>query len=421
MSKDIKIITYSQVLQKLGETDQCSHLLLGNGFNSSLGISTKYENIFEKMIEENLVYEQVKLQIQETGYDIEKLIGLLRGCIKTDSGFNEFLENYIENKVKFDFMKSASSIVRDEIKKIYQDKNEQICLLFKNFTNYFTLNYDTFLYLILMKFKKAESYFPQALAFQNSFSFQQQDLDEIQNKIYTEIKEAWENGKIITQVNNENLDTDLNQLNKTTFESIIGNYNKQNHKNWKSKDIKRVCDKIWEEKNNGESILEVNDGFQGELFNSNSGKYNQNVFFLHGSFHLYKDKNSTKKITQKKNKAVYKRLEEIIHTNEEEIICILANKSEDKMRQIQDNQYLKKCFNKLSDLSGNLVILGSSLDDNDKHIFDAINKSKIDKIYISSSNSDKGKSKTLQRAKNFFSKKDLILFDYKTISYCNVS
>jgi len=83
MSKDIKIITYSQVLQELGEADQCSHLLLGNDFNSFLGISTKHENIFEKMIEENLVYEQVKLQIQETGYDIEKLIGLLKECIKT--------------------------------------------------------------------------------------------------------------------------------------------------------------------------------------------------------------------------------------------------------------------------------------------------------------------------------------------------
>jgi len=90
MSKDIKIITYSQVLQELGETDQCSHLLLGNGFNSSLGISTKHENIFEKMIEKNLVYEQVKLQIQETGYDIEKLIGLLKNVLKQIEGLTNF-------------------------------------------------------------------------------------------------------------------------------------------------------------------------------------------------------------------------------------------------------------------------------------------------------------------------------------------
>ncbi|WP_180374286.1 DUF4917 family protein [Candidatus Synechococcus spongiarum] len=406
MSEDIKMITYPQVLQELKSTDQCSHLLLGNGFNNSLGICTNYRNIFEKMVEEDFIYKTVKSTIETIDYDIEKLIGSLKECINTDSSFNSFLKSYVENKVKFDFMKSACLIVRDKIKGIYQDRNEKIYLLFKNFTTYLTLNYDTFLYLILMKFKRN-----RVLAFQNSSLFQSRDLDEIENRIYAEIKGALENGQITTQVNNETLNTCLNKLPKTTFESIIKNYNKQNNKQWKSKDIRRICNRIWEEKNN-KPILEINDGFQDELFNNN---YSQNVFFLHGSFHLYKDKTIIKKITQKQNEAVYERLEEIINTNEEEIICVFTNKSEDKMKQIQDNQYLSKCFDKLSNLSGNLVILGASLDENDRHIFSAVNNSNVCRLYISSSVSSK--CEFSRRASQFFPSKEITLFDYRTISY----
>lgn len=413
MRNDIKIITYSQVLQELELTSQCSHLLLGNGFNISLGISTDYKSIFEKMIEEDSIYEKIKLEIEQESYDIEKLIGYLKQCIKEDSNSNEFLETYIENRVKFDFMKSASLIVKEKIKEIYQDRNEKICLLFKNFSNYFTLNYNTFLYLILMKFKESESCSSQALAFQNSSLFQQQNLDETQNRIYTEIEAAWKNGKITTEVNNEAFDTDLNKLTKTTFESIIKNHNRQNSKGWKPKDIEVVCNKIWQKNNN--PMLRVNDGFQGELFNSDEDDCNQNVFFLHGSFHIYRDGVNIKKITQKKNKAVYERLEKIIHANEKDIICVFTNESEDKVNQIQDNQYLNRCFNKLSNLSGNLVILGASLDENDKHILNAVNSSEICRLYISSS--EKSKYKTSKKAKRFFPSKEVILFDYKTISY----
>lgn len=416
MSKDIRIITYSQVLQELESTSQHSHLLLGNGFNVSLGITTDYKSIFEKMIEEDSIYGEIKLKMEKENHDIEKLIGLLKECIERNSDFNRFLESYINNKVKFDFMKSASSIVREEVKKVYQDKNENIHLLFKHFSSYFTLNYDTFLYLILMKFKKSELHPTQALAFKASLLFQQQDLDETQNKIYTEIKKVWQDGKIITQVDNEKiLDADLNKLTKSTFESIIKIYSDQNHKKWKPGNIKVVCDKIWKERIRN-PMLKVNDGFQGELFQSNSDdECSQNLFFLHGSFHIYKDGENIKKIIQKQDRTVYKRLEEIIHADEEDVICVFANESEDKMNHIQDNQYLNKCLNKLSSLSGNLVILGISLDKNDKHIFNAINNSEICKLFISSS--DTGKCETFRRSKEFFPSKEIFLFDYRTISY----
>ena len=166
------------------------------------------------------------------------------------------------------------------------------------------------------------------------------------------------------------------------------------------------------ERRKDEYTLEyINDEFQGKLFKSN----NENIFFLHGSFHIYKDKGIIKKITQKQNKAFHKRLEEIIHADEKDIICILTNTSKNKMNQIKDNQYLSKCFDKLSNLSGNLVILGASLDENDRHIFSAVNNSNVCRVYISSS--AKSKCKISQRAEQLLPRKEIILFDYRTISY----
>ena len=414
MIEDIKIITYSEILRELelsSQSSQCSNLLLGNGFNASLGIATDYKSIFKKMIEEDSIYEEIRLTMEEQGYNLEKLIGLLERCVKENSDFNgslnRFLKSYTSNKVKLDFMKAGSSIVREEVKKIYQDNNRNTYLLFKYFSNYFTLNYDTFLYLILMKFKESELPSPQSL--------------DKTSEIRTEIKRFWESGKIITQVDNEEmLDTDLNRLTKATFESIIKMYANRNQKNWKHKNIKRACDSLWEERNSNlintmNDRLEVKDGFRGELFQSNDHDGSQNIFFLHGSFHIYEDNRNIKKIIQKQDRTVYNRLEEIIHADEKNVICIFANESRDKMKQIQTNQYLNKCLEKLSDLSGNLVILGASLDENDKHIFDAVNSSEICRLYISTSN--RSKCKTFQKAKRFFPMKKIILFDYKTISY----
>lgn len=413
MNEEIRIVTYCQVLQELESTSQCSHLLLGNGFNASLGIATDYESIFERMIEENFIYREIKQEIENQGYNIEELIDKLEQCLKEKGSISNFLKRYMENKVKFDFMKAASSIVRERIKGIYHDNNEKIHLLFKNFSSYFTLNYDTFLYLLLMKFKKSELDSSKVVAFQKSHLFRQQDLNEVQNEIYRAIKEARHNGKITAQINDQTLSVDLRISKKVFFQNVIEIYKNKANKNWTNKDIKKVCDQIWEEEANNNNKLEhINDGFQGSLFKCNE---DQNIFFLHGSFHIYKNRECIRKITQTQDKAVYENLEETIQTSSKDVICVFTSKSEDKVNQIENDRYLERCLNKLSKLSGIIVILGSSLADNDSHIFSAINRSQINKIYISSSLSKK--SKNLNKARKFFPDKEIILFDRETISY----
>ena len=404
---EIPLISYSKLLAELKENN-INHLLLGNGFNSSLGIKTSYLEIFSRMKNNYSEYDQMETFMKGAGYDIEKMIGHLKKQVKSTE--EVFLEKYIQRKIKLDFMKATNEIVQENIKNVYSKNVQGIHLLLKNFTNYFTLNYDPFLYLLLLKFKKDIDSTTNSVVFQNTISFIEDDLNSSNQHIYSKIKEAKNNGKLTVTVSGKIISVDLNNVKKTQFISSVKTY--FNDESWKKQDIDKVCNLIWNEEEN-EPKLEVQDSFSGEDFDPT--KY-QNLYFLHGAFHIKKNRRTIQKITAKRNKAFCEKLEEAVHSEDKEIICVLKNRSEDKMGDINANNYLKKCFEDLSGVTGALVILGSSLDKSDQHIFDQINQSNVTKIYISSSKEHKGRD--INWAKQlFYNQKEITLFDYKTISY----
>ncbi len=413
-NEKIKLLTYNEILQELSKSQSDKHLLLGNGFNNSLGIETDYSDIFNRMKEVYSGYKNIQEYIEKEHFDIEKMIGHLKEKIKSDE--KNFLPNYIESKVKFDFMNATNSIVQESVKNVYQNNNQGIHLLLKNFTNYFTLNYDPFLYLLLLKFKKDEDGSGTALAIKKTSLFQKNHLNETQNNIYSEIQQARENGSAEVYFGENNSKIDFKNTTKANFQAITKEYSKKEGKDWKAKDIKRVCDQIWKEENS-QPELEVNDGFQGDLFNKDNQK--QNLYFLHGAFQIIENQITIKKITAKQNKSFVQNLEEAIHSEDENIVCVLKSESQEKKKQIEESPYLKKCFEYLSKIDGVLVILGCSLSENDKHIFDQINKSSVSKIYLSSC---KEKCDAyFKRAKGLFKDKEVALFDRRTISYSEKS
>jgi hypothetical protein len=408
------IINYKQLLEELDKSNQECHLLLGNGFNNSLGVNTSYKGIFAGMKREYKGYEELETFMNTCNYDIEKLIDKLKKLTTKSEDLNEsFLPDFIESKVKFDFMKSAYDIVKNEMKGIYhEDKNKGIYLLFKNFTNYFSLNYDPLLYLILMKFKKSDGD-NEAVGLQNSLLFKQEDMNQKHNDIYAEIQKARKSGILkITIGDTDTSENSLKNTKKNDFQVFVRNHFKA--KGWKNTDIERVCNKIWEEESSKEKLSIVNDSFAFEEYDPSNSKI-QNIFFLHGAFHLYQDKKIVRKITQSQDKALYQKLEEIINSEEKDIICVLTGTTEEKKKAIDENIYLKNSFEKLSKISGYLVIFGSSLDENDCHIFNQINESSISKIYISGRPDNLEKDS--KKAKKAFPKKEFMFFDYQTVSY----
>ena len=80
---------------------------------------------------------------------------------------------------------------------------------------------------------------------------------------------------------------------------------------------------------------------------------------------------------------------------------------------------MSKALEKLKGLSGSVLILGSSLADNDQHIFKALNGSKIEKIYASCKETNK--KETYGKAKKAFPDKTVVLLDWETISFSSSS
>lgn len=407
---EVELITYNEVLESLNSDK--SHLLLGNGFNNSLGIKTDYKSIFERMKDGYKGYEDLNRAIEADGYDIEKVIGRLKDQI-SEGNNKEFLDNYVNTRIKLDFMKSTHEIVKEQIKKIYQEKNEEIFLLFKRFKNYFTLNYDSFLYLLLMKFKKTtiNEANGEAIAIQNTFEFQEDDMNS-ESEVYTKIQQAYDEGSLSIDVAGKIEVRKLNILSKTKFMSEVKEYYKNEHN---GRTIEKAVNLLWKRKEEERKrILSVNDGF---LFDLDDFPYRtqktQNLFFLHGAFHIYEKNGSSYKITQKSDKALYERLEEILDNESEEVVCVFTNANKDI--EINKNVYLSTASEKLLTLEGSMVIIGSSLSENDNHIFSRINKSKIDTIYLASQECDKIDDYT--KAANLLTNKKIILFDRNTISY----
>ena len=416
------LLTYKEVLKRIGENK--SNLLLGNGFNNSLGVNTSYENIFKEMFKDYPVYKDIELDIQNYNYDLEKMLIVLSQTISKNKN-SEFLQKVIKDKVKFDFMKSASKIVCSKIKNIYQENNKNIWLMLKNFNNYFTLNFDPFLYLLLMRFKKPvedesrETGQQKTVAIQATLKFTSEELDESKNNIYQKIKNAREKGTQMVELGDLKSYKSLGKARKAELAMMVKNL--FSTENWSNKDIEKAIKLVLKNEQctqKNEMQLSLDDGFRSEK-NGNNLIFNkafnpdQNLFFLHGAFHLYSKDGCLYKIKQSNYQALYQRLTKIIDNEEENILTVFGG--ENKISEIESNDYLKHCYEQLGQISGSVVILGCSLDENDKHIFEQINKSAVETVYISASESSHARQR--EKAGELLKNKEVLFFDYTTISY----
>ncbi|UTC64012.1 DUF4917 family protein [Treponema sp. OMZ 788] len=406
-----ELITYEDLLIELETTKPNNHLLLGNGFNLSLGIKTSYKSIFEQMKINNSDYENIAID----NFDLEEFIGVCKSKIdKIDNINYQFMCQFFHNKIKLDFMKAVTQLVSREEKNIFQEKNEKIYLLLKQFDNFFTLNYDPFLYQLLMTYKREDIEDQQSIAFSNTFPFIKDLMKNKDKELFDIIQQAYDTGTLTIDIPNETSKSkELNHLTKAKFTQEI---NTLLESKYSKEQIKMCVDKLWKYKaaEKKKFIDKIDDGFGlfgNELLYQNPQA--QNLYFLHGAFHIYKKGQSVYKITQQSEKALYQRIEEIVENAEENILCIFSDKNKEK--EIQDEAYFINGLNKLECLEGVLVILGCALSDNDAHIFTQIQKSKIAKVYIASFKD--AVDKNMKKAKKWFPEKEIIFFDIETITY----
>ena len=133
-------------------------------------------------------------------------------------------------------------------------------------------------------------------------------------------------------------------------------------------------------------------------------KWIQNIFYLHGGLHLFCDEQNIYKLKNNSvnNLSIADKTKYWLNKGVSPIVIIEGN-SDDKLSRINNCNYLEYCYQKWNQIGGVVFIYGHSLDENDEHIFDAINANlNIKAVYISIFDPIKNEATIRQRANELF-------------------
>ena len=479
----LEIKTYKALLQELDSTSDNCHLLLGNGFNAVLKMETGYENITQKLRDINPHYKDLKIELKKCDFDVERFIKLLEEQIEDigDIEIRTFLKGYIRPAVKKDFLESLSRIVESKVEDIFDPSVSvwaDLQSFLSRFMNFFTLNFDPFLYIILLRLKEPS---PSKTTPANK----KHKLSPLEKNLCTEMLEIYNDSELFSKMAKYNLtsgvvavsEIGLKPIGRFAIGLILPQYSK--YENYSPEEFNNAFEAAWkkikghdDEKARGEKFeqvqLQVKRDFEIQFDMLDSGKpigrklhmrdgfglsleglryleleqpfdrppeRKQNLFFLHGALHMYQqdDKEGIYK-THKggdddgEYQRFYPATIATLRDQAKSDFCVLSPTRKEKKDRIDGNIYLKFCFDKLSELDGNLVIIGVKLDKNDDHIFAQIRaNTKIKKIFLSAKplGNNHFEDETCScptceyynRAKARFAGKSVILFDRDDIAF----
>lgn len=111
----------------------------------------------------------------------------------------------------------------------------------------------------------------------------------------------------------------------------------------------------------------------------------QTVRFLHGALHLYDTGSEMKKFTWVDSQIPL--IEQVRAALQQEFYPVFVSEgtSDEKVERIRHNDYLCKMYRSFTEIQGDLVVFGHSLDQSDDHIFaDRIGRhGKTSRLYVS--------------------------------------
>jgi len=118
------------------------------------------------------------------------------------------------------------------------------------------------------------------------------------------------------------------------------------------------------------------------IFSEHTGS-KKGLFFLHGALHLYQISGEVRKhCWERSGIRLIERIKDGLKKKEYPLFVAEGN-CEKKLEQINQSSYLSYCYGKLKRVQNSIVVYGSSLGDNDKHIIDAIAENReVDQIFI---------------------------------------
>ncbi|MBF1996626.1 DUF4917 family protein, partial [Serratia symbiotica] len=156
----------------------------------------------------------------------------------------------------------------------------------------------------------------------------------------------------------------------------------------------------------------TNDGFK---YSSFERPEKQKLFFLHGGLHIYNDGGLVKKLIFNEGSDI-SIIEQVGKSLDEGKFPLFVSEPtyEKKLERIRHNHYLNNCYDALGNINGTLFIHGHSIANNDKHIFDKIINSEVDRVFISIYGGENSNDEVIERAKIIFENKKIDFYDAET-------
>lgn len=412
------LMTWEEVKGELPENGN-KNLLLGNGFS----ISYKAENFNQKSIIQEIEF----LKDSTNVVDIEKCIKDTQNLIPQGTTYT-VPQNIIQEWIKSILHRAFIEKLFEKMPLSIRAKNnydENTLVPYKSFLSefneFYTLNYDPLLYWMSLHFinngdkdvqavMKAEEKYNKAKDESKSkknfkIKFHEQVtncMSKIRKKLFTqkahkdkynmkiffankclydEILSEAEKNKTITleKISNE-LCSKMEEISSENAEikeeyEQIEQYVKEDF-DFKKAEIIAINDAV---------KIKFNDGFSTNPETKRlewSRENLQNVYFLHGAFHILKKDNSIVKIKADPTTTMLNNIQEEWN-NGYDSITILESSAQNKETRINENAYLEYCFTKFKEQKGILVTLGVSFYDSDDHIIKNINLNEnLTQIYI---------------------------------------
>lgn len=432
-----KRVSFEDVVEHLVQNQKegkPNNLLIGNGFNLSLGVDTSYKAIFSGMSKENIELKKIESIARNRNYDVEKIIEELGESITGDEELKQYFGECVTRTLTNDFVRSTVEIAGDElVKGVFWSRGECVVPFLSLFSSYFSTNFDPLLYYIFLGFGEIFGEPPQEL------------LDAANRFIRSDSSTLYKN----TVIHSGTASVPVRELWGNNHMSITSHFIRVMEKQWKqlerqgnrftikSEGIYQTVNRndintairmamLGDQGHEGEvddplSIrLHMDDGFRRGKYNQllyqpRVGDVNQNVFYLHGAFHLIriKEKNNftgeTRKCTSdvsapdrsgpSKDKSLFSKIKDEVRLHEDCLTVVLRSTSQEKVDEILDSKYLHEAFEAYQNIDGTLVILGCSLAENDVHLLSqlepACKSGAVKKIFLSFDGKENTKENTL--------------------------
>lgn len=125
------------------------------------------------------------------------------------------------------------------------------------------------------------------------------------------------------------------------------------------------------------------DNFDAEYVTWNpSQSHEQNMWFLHGALHVFDSGTEVQKYTW--NNTGVRLIDQIREAISKDYFPIFVSEgtSAEKYSRIRHSDYLAKAYRSFSSIQGTVFILGHSLAENDEHYLKAIERGKLNRLYV---------------------------------------